>query len=136
MKIHYTKQPHPLYVEGWRDIIENGYHDPIHTSDQDGIHHLIAKVGRKNAGILSFYRNEIPKVPEAYVMLLYTRPEFRRCGVARALDAELTKICAAHGMGSIAYGVNTSNHKMNAFQRKTGNLVEFFIYQRKVDIGQ
>ncbi len=124
-----------IYQEGWKELVAKGYDDPI-TQDNNGVHHIVAKQGRKQIGVISWYVDEAYEVPQVVVMLAYVRPHWRKKGIVKRLHNSLVETCEANGWGAINYTVNTSNLAMRATMRKMVGTPEFLTFQHTVNLGE
>lgn len=121
-----------IYREGWNDLINNGYEEPI-TPDNNGVHHIVAKRGRKQIGVISWSIDEAYKVPQVNVMLAYVRPEYRRNGIFKRLHRSLVELCKANGWGVINYRVSARDRAMCKAQAKfLGADLRSYIFQHEV----
>ncbi len=126
-----------IYQEGWREIVAQGYDDPI-KQDNNGVHHIVAQTNsRRHLGVISWYIDDAYKVPQVVVMLAYVRPGSRKKGIFKMLHSALVEKCKAEGWGAINYTVNKHNRAMRKSQDSllsaTAN-IEFQIYQHRIDL--
>jgi GNAT superfamily N-acetyltransferase len=125
-----------LYVEGWKEVANRGFHAPVERSNlslKDHYTIIIQDVthGETDIGIVAYFRNEM--VPDEIVVnMFYIKPEYRGKGLSKKLFTAFRDKCVDNGFSNITFGVHRDNTRMRKVMEKAGCQCEFITYELKL----
>lgn len=120
-----TALPQEVVEETWRRIL-----DP--RSSVDG---LVAVVGGKLVGLahVAFHDNLIQRQQTCYMQDLYTVPDARGLGVARALIDGVAQLCRSRQVSDVYWHTQAENTVARRLYDKVGRDTNFVVYRMKLD---
>ena len=120
-----TALPQDVIEATWTRIL-----DP--ESSVDG---LVASVGGTLVGIahVAFHHNLIQLQQTCYMQDLYTAPDARGLGVARALIAGVAQLCRSRRVGDVYWHTQAENSVARHLYDQVARDTNFVVYRMKVD---
>ncbi len=120
-----TALPQDVVEATWRHIL-----DP--ESSVDG---LVALVGGKLVGLahVAFHDNLIQLQQTCYMQDLFTAPDARGLGVARALIDGVTQLCRSRQVGDVYWHTQAENTVARRLYDQLGRDTNFVVYRMNVD---
>lgn len=96
---------------------------------------LVAEIDGRPAGhmLMAVLPSDVTGLPEGRCFDVYVEPEFRRRGVAQALNRAAAEHARRHGAVRLVMSISTSNLPSQGSARKSGFVAEWFIFGLPLD---
>lgn len=91
---------------------------------------LVAEIDDRPAGhmLVAVVPSDVTGLPEGRCFDVYVEPEFRRRGVAQALNGAAADYCREHGAVRLVMSISTSNLPSQGSARKSGFTADWLIF--------
>lgn len=127
-------------TDDWDNIRDTYMRYVIEAQEENNGTCLVAYADGVPAGFISGYaeepedyRIEIYTGPEFYVSDGYIKPEYRRMGIYRLLNAHIEKIYLDRGIKRLTRFTHANNHRMRAFLESEGYVGTRVLYEKWVE---
>jgi ribosomal protein S18 acetylase RimI-like enzyme len=132
MKYIKTSKTPKLFYDGWGEIIKKGYHPKMLEYSEEYLSHIVAKKGRKNVGVISYYLDSAIEGQEAVIQMIYVLPNYRKGYIAQHLYEELELLCEKQEIRFLSATANIDNEKSLRFFKSMGSNSKFTTFQKKI----